>query len=142
MGTWRHTVRKVGIRSALFLSYLFVGAGIFLGIESLDDGAREKRKYEERAKIMKNHNINESTMTEVENHYKEFEKYLRYYGEAKNGKWNFVNAFFFCGNVMTTIGMYLCSLLRVDCKMFLIYFYAFYVGSNTIGPKWIKKYIS
>ena len=107
MGKLKATVRKVGIRASIFLLYLFLGAGIFLGIEKTDELTVQEKKYNASKKtLMQTYNISIedmkqfSTATEAAVKAGLFKK--RYLVE-----WNFVNAFFFSGNVVTTIGEYM-----------------------------------
>ena len=99
--------RKVGIRALIFLAYLFIGAGVFLGIERDARAERnnqlEKRFNEYKLKLKRDYGINDTDMNNFTNLIRELANggHFKNYG-SKN--WDFVNAFFFSGNVVTTIG--------------------------------------
>ena len=105
MGRMKAVARKIGLRAAIFLAYLFVGAGVFLAIENTDDTfTKAKKNYEnERLNLMKKYNISALDMKNFTDATKKAVKVGLFKNEQKT-KWNFVNAFFFCGNVVTTIG--------------------------------------
>jgi len=108
MASVKSSALKVLIRSAMFLTYLFAGAAIFLLLEKNEQEqqrslASEKlTNYENElifkfnvtnTEIMKLRDLVEEAL-DVGAHGKKM--YLR--------EWTFANAFFFCGNVITTIG--------------------------------------
>ena len=107
MSRMKVVTRKIGIRALIFLGYLFIGAGVFLGIER---SAREKKnnlletQFEQHiAGLKKDYGINETDL----NNLRELIWKLARDGHFKTRKaksWDFVNAFFFSGNVVTTIG--------------------------------------
>lgn len=107
--------RKISIRALIFLGYLFLGAGVFLGIEK---EAREKHNSElekelrDRLYTMRNNcSITNATLEELQT----FIKSLILDGLYKQKNWDFVNAFFFSGNVVTTIGKLSCFIHIAYC---------------------------
>ncbi len=104
MGKVKATVRKLGIRALIFLLYLFLGAGIFLGIEKTDEYSKQSQKYEKSKKdLMDKYNITTADMNAFFTATKTAVK-AGLFKSREIVEWNFVNAFFFCGNVVTTIG--------------------------------------
>ncbi len=104
MGKIKSTVRKVGIRALIFLLYLFVGAGIFLGIEKTDDYSKSKNRWERsQESLKKTYNINDTDMEEFIKATKDAIK-AGMFKSRPLVEWSFVNSFLFCGNVVTTIG--------------------------------------
>ena len=99
--------RKVGIRALIFLAYLFIGAGVFLGIERDARAARNKQletKFNEfKSKLKRDYSINDTDMTSFTSLIKELSN-AGIFKNHGNKNWDFVNAFFFSGNVVTTIG--------------------------------------
>lgn len=102
--------RKVGIRALIFLGYLFIGAGVFLGIEksARDERNRDlEKKFEHhKAKLKADYGINETDVNSLTKLIDELIK-AGHFKSYKQKNWDFVNAFFFSGNVVTTIGKYM-----------------------------------
>ncbi|XP_065051039.1 TWiK family of potassium channels protein 18-like [Rhopilema esculentum] len=105
MSRWKAVIQKLGTRALLFLVYLFIGAGIFMGIE---------KKYKEekinklalrynssKHKLMRDYGINQTDMKVFENLIKELVSDGLF---GASPQWDFANGFFFCVNVVTTIG--------------------------------------
>ena len=107
MSRVKAVTRKVGIRALIFLAYLFLGAGVFLGIERdarIERTNRLEKKFNDyKAKLKNDYGINETDMENFTNLISELIK-AGHFKEYKNNNWDFVNAFFFSGNVVTTIG--------------------------------------
>eukprot|EP00794_Sanderia_malayensis_P016949 gene16949-18656_t len=104
MGRIKAICRKLGIRAFIFLLYLFLGAGIFLGIEKTDDYKNQSQKYDKSKKdLMDKYKINMTDMAAFLDATKVAVK-AGLFKSKEIIEWNFVNAFFFCGNVVTTIG--------------------------------------
>ena len=108
MGSIKSSCVKLSIRTAIFLVYLFAGAGIFLLLEK-DDQQLLRTKAEndltehQNAMVVK-YNIS-NTDIEVFRDLMEQAIDVGALGRRKHKtEWNFVNALFFCGNVITTIG--------------------------------------
>ena len=110
MASLKSSVRKISIRTLIFLGYLFVGAGIFFGIEGKYSEERYEKNLAEynytKNKFKAAHNV-------TEDEYVAMQETVRFavkngiVGNSFESKWSFGNAFFFCGNVITTIGEFL-----------------------------------
>ena len=101
--------KKLIIRIVLFLVYLLVGAAIFQAIElHYEKKQRNEFKFED---IKKNftdkYNISSVDMTDF---LRKLKKAIGLGFDLQTGEfpsrfqWHFMNAFFFAGNVVTTIG--------------------------------------
>ena len=101
--------KKLIIRIVLFLVYLLVGAAIFQAIElHYEKKQRKEFKFED---IKKNfthkYNISSVDMTDF---LQKLKKAIELGFDLQTGEfpprfqWHFMNAFFFAGNVVTTIG--------------------------------------
>lgn len=112
MGSIKRTCLKITIRAAMFLVYLFIGAGLFILLESsyqsqLDEQARttlENSKNKMRIK-----NVTEEELLELEKAIEEALDIGVIGSRTFLKNWDFANSFFFCGNVITTIGKCLIS---------------------------------
>lgn len=101
--------KKLIIRIVLFLVYLLVGAAIFQAIELHNEKEERKSFPFENIKesFLKTHNISDDDMNEF---LKKLRKAIELGFDLQTGKfpsafqWHFMNAFFFAGNVVTTIG--------------------------------------
>lgn len=107
MGSLRSSLRKVSIRSTMFLIYLFIGAGIFLGLEreaSITKLKKHKTEFESDSKMFReSYNISEEKFNiMVGKILHAFEEGV--FSSDDTSSWSFASAFFFCGNVITTIG--------------------------------------
>lgn len=108
MGSLKSTCLKVTIRATMFLAYLFTGAGLFILLESSNqDQIDEKTKTaleNLKSDLRQRKNITEEEFSQIQ---KMIERALDVgvIGSKTFLKsWDFANAFFFCGNVITTIG--------------------------------------
>ena len=109
MGSLKSSILKVVIRTAMFLAYLFAGAGIFLLLEKDEQHMTRKNALD----MLNNYErqLMNSTQAVADQDLKHLRKLVE---EAVDvgaigkrqflTKWNLGNAFFFCGNVITTIG--------------------------------------
>ena len=99
--------RKIGIRALIFLAYLFLGAGVFLGIEQnarKERNLRNTKKFNDSKNMLKiRYGINDTDMNKFVQVLREIGK-DGYFKDDHTNNWDFVNAFFFSGNVVTTIG--------------------------------------
>lgn len=99
--------KKLIIRILLFLLWLLVGAAMFLGVERGPEKEERKKldfiNYTDNFKAT--HNISDEEMDEFLKKLKEAID-LGYDILRQNYtiNWDFMNAFFFAGNVVTTIG--------------------------------------
>lgn len=101
--------KKLIIRIVLFLVYLLVGAAIFRAIELPNE--RKEREEDQFKAAQKNftdkYNISEDDMKQFLTKLKralELGFDLQTADYPKIDQWHFMNAFFFAGNVVTTIG--------------------------------------
>ena len=101
--------KKLIIRIVLFLVYLLVGAAIFRAIELPNE--RKERQEDQFKAVQKNftvkYNISEDDMKQFLTKLKralELGFDLQTADYSKIDQWHFMNAFFFAGNVVTTIG--------------------------------------
>lgn len=102
--------KKLIIRIVLFLVYLLVGAGIFQAIELHNEKKeREEFKFEDFLKnnFTDKYNISGNDMKDF---LQKLKKAIELGFDLQTGEfpsrfqWHFMNAFFFAGNVVTTIG--------------------------------------
>lgn len=101
--------KKLIIRIVLFLVYLLVGAAIFQAIElHYEKKQRNEFKFEEFLNnFTEKHNISNVDMTDF---LQKLKKAIELGFDLQTGEyptryqWHFMNAFFFAGNVVTTIG--------------------------------------
>ncbi len=101
--------KKLIIRIVLFLVYLLVGAAIFQAIELHNEKKqREEFKFEDLKNNFENkYNISGDDMKDFLQKLKraiELGFDLQSGGYPSRFQWHFMNAFFFAGNVVTTIG--------------------------------------
>ena len=100
---------KLIIRILLFLAWLLLGAGMFLGVEKpYEEEERLKLNFSAvRKNFMAKHNIGEADMESFLSKLHSAVE-LGYDIKKQNYtiRWNFMNAFFFAGNVVTTIGKF------------------------------------
>lgn len=104
--------KKLIIRIVLFLVYLLVGAAIFQAIElHYEKKQRNEFKFEEFLKnnFTDKYKISDDDMTDF---LQKLKKAIELGFDLQTGKyplrnqWHFMNAFFFAGNVVTTIGKF------------------------------------
>ena len=103
--------KKLFIRVLLFLAYLLIGAGIFYGIEQRNEEQliRENTFEAQYDNFTKRYNISKKDMQAF---IEGLQKALKLgYNTTKASwpdhyRWDFMNAFHFAGNVVTTIGKY------------------------------------
>ena len=105
--TFKKTCRIVGVRTIIFLIYLFIGAGVFLGIEkskAAEKKALAKIKYNAFVlQFIKDFNISEDYHWNIS--FRLLQAYQeKIFEDVDRLPWSFVNAFLFSGNVVTTIG--------------------------------------
>ena len=107
--------KKLIVRILLFLVYLLIGAAIFDAIESPEEEKRRKKlQFEElRKNFTSRFKISEKDMAELLDRLKDALDlgYDITYGNNQTGgypatNWDFMDAFFFAGNVVTTIGKF------------------------------------
>lgn len=105
------STKKLILRILLFLLYLLIGAAIFDAIESPEEkDLRKKLQFEElRKNFTLKFNISESDMTVLLEGLREaldlgYEIGYNNIGGYPATNWDFMDAFFFAGNVVTTIG--------------------------------------
>lgn len=101
--------KKLIIRIVLFLVYLLVGAAIFQAIELHNEKKqREEFKFEDsKNNFTDKYNISDKDMEDFLHKLKkaiELGFDLQTGGYPPRYQWHFMNAFFFAGNVVTTIG--------------------------------------
>ena len=103
--------KKLLLRILLFLAYLLIGAAIFEAIESPEEKRRRnKLQFQElRKNFTHRFNISEKDMTTLLEGLKEaldlgYEIAYNEVGGYRATNWDFMDAFFFAGNVVTTIG--------------------------------------
>lgn len=128
MGSLRSSLRKVSIRSTMFLIYLFIGAGIFLGLEreaSITKLKKHKTEFESDSKMFReSYNISEEKFNiMVGKILHAFEEGV--FSSDDTSSWSFASAFFFCGNVITTIG-YGTIVPKTPYGRIVMMFYAFF----------------
>jgi hypothetical protein len=104
------STKKLLIRIALFLLYLVVGSGVFMAIEK---GAEQEKREMASGFIEKVKRLNKTkrfnSSEELNAFLSDFKTALRYgYNIDSNKldpeKWNYMNSFYFVGNIVTTIG--------------------------------------
>lgn len=111
--------KKLIIRIVLFLVYLLVGAAIFQAIELHNE--KREREEEQFTALKENftakYNISKDDMKDF---LEKLKKALELGFDLQKGdypsryQWHFMNAFFFAGNVVTTIGkLKLCAIKSI-----------------------------
>ena len=102
--------KKLIIRIVLFLVYLLVGAAIFQAIELHHE---EKQRNEFKFEVFLKNNFTEKykiSNVDMKDFLQKLKKAIELGFDLQTGEyppryqWHFMNAFFFAGNVVTTIG--------------------------------------